>query len=342
MSDFAPRHVLVTGGAGFIGSNFVRYILETDAHVRVVNLDLLTYAGSRENLAGVSHTERHVFVQGDICDRDLVRKLLRMHRIDTIVHFAAESHVDRSIADPGVFFATNINGTCSLLEEARLFWLEEQRWMNESCRFHHISTDEVYGSLGPDDAPVSETTAYAPNSPYAASKAGADHAVRAYHRTFGLPTTITNCSNNYGPYQHGEKFLPTIIRSCAEKIPIPVYGDGLNVREWLHARDHCSAIDAVIRRGRVGETYNVGGDSWKNLDVVHLICRAMSLMNGEPIQSFVDLITFVQDRPGHDWRYAMDSAKIQRELGWSPSETLEAGIHKTVQWYAVQRTSQKT
>ena len=334
MSDFTPRHVLVTGGAGFIGSNCVRYLLGTDSRVRVVNLDLLTYAGSHENLAGLPHPERHTFVQGDIGDGVLVRKLLRTYQIDSIVHCAAESHVDRSIDGPKAFLQTNVNGTFSLLEEARLFWLEERRWTTESCRFHHISTDEVYGALGPDSPPFSETTAYAPNSPYAASKAGADHWVRAYHHTFGLPVTTTNCSNNYGPYQHGEKFIPTVIRSCVEKIPIPVYGDGSNIRDWLYVLDHCSAINAVMRRGRLGETYNVGGSNgWGNLEVVSLVCDSMSRLTGEPKQTFTDLVTFVNDRPGHDWRYAMDPAKIQRDLGWHPLEIFETGLHKTVQWY---------
>jgi len=334
LSLFTPRTVLVTGGAGFIGSNFVRHLLGRDAQVRIVNLDLLTYAGSRENLVDLPSPERHTFVHGDICDVELVRTLLRTYRIDTIVHFAAESHVDRSIAGPKVFVHTNVNGTFSLLEEARQFWLEEQRWETGACRFHHISTDEVYGTLGPDDPPCSETTACAPNSPYAASKAGSEHLVLAYHHTFGLPTTITNCSNNYGPYQHSEKFIPTIIRSCVEHRPVPVYGNGSNIRDCLYVSDHCSAIDTVIRQGRIGETYNVGGgNNWHNLDVVRSVCQSLSRLSGKPTEQFTGLITFVKDRPGHDWRYALDLTKIQRELGWSPSEIFETGIHETVQWY---------
>jgi len=334
MSNFTPRNILVTGGAGFIGSHFVRHLLRTDKHVRIVNLDLLTYAGSLDNLVELFDPARHHFVQGNICDRSLIRSILRDYDIDTIVHFAAESHVDRSITGPAAFIETNVSGTFTLLEEARCFWLDQKNWNMCSCRFHHISTDEVYGTLGPNDPLFSETTPYTPNSPYSASKAASDHLVRAYHHTYGLPTTTTNCSNNYGPFQHNEKFIPTIIRSCLEEKAIPVYGDGSNIRDWLYVVDHCTAVDLVIRRGRVGETYNVGGsNNWSNLEIVNLLGRTLAAITGEPTEKYTRLITFVPDRPGHDWRYAIDFSKVHKELDWSPVETFESGIHKTVEWY---------
>jgi dTDP-glucose 4,6-dehydratase len=340
MPTYTPRNVLITGSAGFIGSHFVHNLLRTNLQVRVVTLDLLTYAGSCDRLKALPDPERHLFVQGDICDRDLVAYLLREHTIDTLVHFAAESHVDRSIIGPAAFIQTNVIGTSVLLEEVRQYWLAQQGWNATQCRFHHISTDEVYGALGADDTPFRETTPYAPNSPYAASKAASDHLVRAYHRTYGLPTTTTNCSNNYGPFQHGEKFIPTIIRSCLAELPIPVYGDGSNMRDWLYVEDHCVAIDAVIRRGRVGETYNVGGDGERpNLAIVHLICSLLAELTDQPKEPFTRLIRFVPDRPGHDWRYALDTTKIQHELGWQPTESCETGLRKTVEWY-MQRGAQ--
>ncbi|RMH08931.1 MAG: dTDP-glucose 4,6-dehydratase [Nitrospirae bacterium] len=339
MSTYTPRNILVTGGAGFIGSHFVRYCLRADQTVRIVNLDLLTYAGSLTNLEDLPDPQRHIFIKGDICDHSLVRALLLQHDIDTIVHFAAESHVDRSIVGPAAFIHTNVNGTFTLLEEARRLWLEDRKLDGAQCRFHHISTDEVYGTLGPMDPPFSEATPYAPNSPYSASKAAADHLVRAYHHTYGLPTTTTNCSNNYGPYQHTEKFIPTIIRACLQGDPIPVYGDGSNIRDWLYVEDHCTAVDTVIRRGRLGETYNIGGEnSWNNLTIVHRICQILADMLQVPEKRFTDLITFVTDRPGHDWRYAIDSTKIQTELGWQPLETFESGLRKTVAWYVERLT----
>ena len=333
MSDYRPRTMLVTGGAGFIGCNFVRYMLETDADLHIVNLDKLTYAGSLDNLKDLPDESRHIFVQGDICDRTLVDRLLREHRIDTVVHFAAESHVDNSIAGPEAFVKTNVLGTFMLLEAARSFWLQEMGWDQNQCRFHHISTDEVYGTLKLDDPAFSETTPYAPNSPYSASKAGSDHLVRAWFHTYGLPVTTSNCSNNYGPYQHGEKFIPTVIRSCIEGRPIPVYGDGTNIRDWLYVIDHCTGIDAVIRKGRVGETYNIGGiNEWRNIDICRLICKLMD--EYAPANApHEKLITFVQDRPGHDWRYAIDASKMNNELGWCPAETFDSGIRKTVAWY---------
>ena len=330
---YQPRTMLVTGGAGFIGCNFVHHMLESDLEVRIVNLDALTYAGSLDNLKGLPDENRHTFVQGDICDRALIDQLLREHEIDTIVHFAAESHVDNSITGPGVFVHTNVIGTFTLLEAARQYWQQEKGWNASRCRFHHISTDEVYGTLKADDPAFSEITPYAPNSPYSASKAGSDHLVRAWFHTYGLPVATTNCSNNYGPFQHAEKFIPTVIRSCLQQKPIPVYGDGTNIRDWLYVRDHCAGIEAVLRRGRPGETYNIGGiNEWRNIDICRLICRLLD--EHVPVNvPHERLITFVTDRPGHDWRYAIDASKMRQELDWQPGETFESGIRKTVAWY---------
>jgi dTDP-glucose 4,6-dehydratase len=331
--EYRPRNLLITGGAGFIGCNFVRYLLKTDQQVHVFNLDLLTYAGSLENLKKLPDPGRHHFVQGDICDRDLVTRLLREREIDTIVHFAAESHVDRSISGPAAFVQTNVVGTFTLLEAARERWRGQADGGNGRCRFHHISTDEVYGTLRKADPAFTETTPYAPNSPYSAAKAGSDHLVRAYFHTYGLPVVTTNCSNNYGPYQHAEKFIPTVIRSCLRQQPIPVYGDGSNIRDWLYVEDHCRGIDAVLRRGAPGETYNIGGcNEWANIDIVKKICAVMD--ERRPRQAPHDrFITFVTDRPGHDWRYAIDATKISAVLRWEPAETFETGIVKTVDWY---------
>ncbi|MGB2681468.1 MAG: dTDP-glucose 4,6-dehydratase [Candidatus Competibacter sp.] len=326
-----PRNVLVTGGAGFIGCNFVRHWLATDPEIRIVTLDLLTYAGSPDNLRDLPDPARHTFVRGDICDRPLVDRLLREHRIDTIAHFAAESHVDRSITGPAAFVQTNLVGTFTLLEAARTAWSEKPA--PAECRFHHISTDEVYGTLQSDDPPFQETTPYAPNSPYSASKAGSDHLVRAYFHTYGLPVVTTNCSNNYGPFQHGEKFIPTVIRSCLLQKPIPVYGDGSNIRDWLYVEDHCRGIDAAIRGGKPGDTYNIGGcNEWANLNIVRRICALLDERRPQHAPH-ERLISFVTDRPGHDWRYAIDAGKMARELGWRPAETFDSGIVKTVDWY---------
>jgi dTDP-glucose 4,6-dehydratase len=334
MPIYTPRNVLITGGAGFIGCHFVRYLLDTDPRVQIVTLDVLTYAGSLENLQGLPDPDRHTVMRGDICNQSVVEYLLREHAIDTIVHFAAESHVDRSITGPAAFIETNVMGTFTLLEAARAFWLHDKAWDAESCRFHQVSTDEVYGTLGPHDPPFCETTPYAPNSPYAASKAAADHLVRAYHKTYGLPTVTTHCSNNYGPYQHEEKFIPTVIRACLQGKPIPVYGDGSHMRDWLYVADHCAAVDAVLRCGRVGDAYNIGGSqSRKNLDVVYEICQVLAELTGEPEEQFRSLVRLVNDRPGHDWRYAIDATKLQRDLGWHPMETFETGMRKTVEWY---------
>ncbi len=333
MSAYCPRIVLVTGGAGFIGCNFVRHMLSANRNINLVNLDALTYAGTPDNLHGLPDEGRHVFVEGDITDRTLVDGLLRGHQVDTVVHFAAESHVDRSISGPAAFIQSNVVGTFTLLEAARHFWLDEKGWDGKACRFHHISTDEVYGSLTSGESAFTEATPYAPNSPYSASKAGSDHLVRAWHHTFGLPVTTSNCSNNYGPYQHAEKFIPTVIRSCIERRPIPVYGDGNNVRDWLYVEDHCRGIETVIQRGRMGETYNIGGgNEWANIDIAKYTCGLMDELRpaGKP---HAGLIEFVEDRPGHDWRYAIDASKMDRELDWRPAESFETGIRKTVEWY---------
>jgi dTDP-glucose 4,6-dehydratase len=324
--------ILVTGGAGFIGANFVLDWLASEAEP-VVNLDKLTYAGNRDNLASLDGDERHVFVRGDIADRALIASLLREHRPRAILHFAAESHVDRSIHGPADFVQTNVVGTFALVEEARAYWTALPDDERERFRFVHVSTDEVYGSLGPKDAPFSETTPYAPNSPYAASKAGSDHLVRAYHHTYGLPTITTNCSNNYGPFQFPEKLIPLmIVNACAGK-PLPVYGDGRNVRDWLYVSDHCEAIRVALTKGKPGETYNIGGNAeHDNLEVVNTVCAVLDELKAAPAPH-ARLITFVTDRPGHDRRYAMDATKIRRELGWTPRHTLEASLRATVEWY---------
>jgi dTDP-glucose 4,6-dehydratase len=326
--------ILVTGGAGFIGSNFVlRWLAEEDSPV--VNLDKLTYAGNPANLESIASDSRYKFVHGDICDRKMVSEVIQQHRPPAIVHFAAESHVDRSIHGPDDFVRTNVNGTLSLLEETRAYWTALGDPEKTAFRFLHVSTDEVYGSLQPKDPPFSETTAYAPNSPYAASKASSDHLVRAYHHTYGLPVLTTNCSNNYGPYQFPEKLIPLTILRAMQGKPIPVYGDGQNVRDWLYVEDHCNAIRHVLARGRVGETYNIGGNNEKpNLEIVHTICAALdALRPNDSVVPHKNLITFVPDRPGHDRRYAIDPRKIEYELRWKPRETFESGIRKTVEWY---------
>ncbi|MFY9660266.1 MAG: dTDP-glucose 4,6-dehydratase [Terriglobales bacterium] len=326
--------ILVTGGAGFIGSNFILQWIASES-ARVVNLDKLTYAGNLKNLRAVESDPRYRFERGDIVDRDCLRDLLRREQPRTIVHFAAESHVDRSIHGPDDFVRTNVNGTFSLLEEARAYWSALPEADRSSFRFLHVSTDEVYGSLGPDDAAFSETTPYAPNSPYSASKAASDHLVRAYHHTYGLPVLTTNCSNNYGPYQFPEKLIPLMILNACGGKPLPVYGDGKNVRDWLYVEDHCRAIRTVLAGGRVGETYNIGGRSEKkNIEIVDAVCQLLDELS--PHDSVVPhnkLVTFVKDRPGHDRRYAMDTRKIERELNWRPQETFESGLRKTVSWY---------
>jgi dTDP-glucose 4,6-dehydratase len=319
--------LLVTGGAGFIGSNFVVSTLALTGEP-MVTLDKLTYAGHLKNLGAVEGDARHTFVRGDIGDRDLVRALLQKHQPRAIVHFAAESHVDRSITGPAEFVQTNVVGTWSLLEEARAYAKDP------AFRFLHVSTDEVYGTLGPKDPAFTEETPYAPNSPYAASKAASDHLVRAYFHTYGLPVLTTNCSNNYGPHQFPEKLIPLMIRNALAGKPLPVYGDGTNVRDWLFVGDHCDAIRVVLAKGRVGETYNIGGESERaNNEVVALLCKLLDRARPRKDGSYAELISFVKDRPGHDRRYAMNIAKIGRELGWRPAESFESGLEKTVRWY---------
>ena len=325
--------LLVTGGAGFIGSNFVLSTV-AQAGEPVVNLDKLTYAGSLRNLDALHGDARHTFVQGDICDRALLRKLLEHHRPRAIVHLAAESHVDRSIEGPAEFVQTNVVGTFSLLEEARTYWMQLAAPERAAFRFLHVSTDEVYGSLGPGAPAFTEETPYAPNSPYSASKASSDHLVRAYHHTYGMPTLITNCSNNYGPHQFPEKLIPLMIHHALAGKPLPVYGDGLNVRDWLYVEDHCTALSEVLTRGRPGDVYNVGGGAeMTNIDLVRTLCALLDEAKPRTGGSYESLITFVKDRPGHDRRYAIDSGKIRRELGWRPQETFESGLRKTVRWY---------
>jgi dTDP-glucose 4,6-dehydratase len=341
------RNLLVTGGAGFIGANFVHFWLARHPEDRLVVLDALTYAGNLASLGGARGRPGFTFVQGDIGTPELVEGLLRAHGITTIVHFAAESHVDRSIHGPDAFVRTNVVGTHELLRAARRVWLEEGLG-GGAVRFHHVSTDEVFGSLGPHDPPFHETTAYAPNSPYAASKAGSDHLVRAYAQTYGLPVTTSNCSNNYGPYQFPEKLIPLMLVNAMEGRALPVYGDGLNVRDWLYVEDHCRALERVLLDGVPGETYNVGGrNEWPNIDIVRLLCRLVDETVGADSalaarfphcpasrgQETETLVTFVKDRAGHDRRYAIDCRKIERELGFVPSESFESGIRKTLAWY---------
>ncbi|TXG76647.1 MAG: dTDP-glucose 4,6-dehydratase [Rhodocyclaceae bacterium] len=325
--------ILITGGAGFIGANFVLdWLRETGEPV--VNLDALTYAGNLENLAALEGDGRHVFAKGDICDRALLDLLLAEHKPRAIIHFAAESHVDRSIHGPGAFVQTNVVGTFTLLEAVRGYWGALGEADKAAFRFLHVSTDEVYGSLGPDDAPFVETRAYEPNSPYSASKAASDHLVRAYHHTYGLPTLTTNCSNNYGPYQFPEKLIPLMIANALAGKPLPIYGDGMNVRDWLYVGDHCTAIREVLARGRPGETYNIGGWNEKpNIEIVRTICALLDELAPDAAGPHARLMTYVKDRPGHDRRYAIDARKIERELGWRPAETFETGIRKTVRWY---------
>jgi dTDP-glucose 4,6-dehydratase len=333
-------NILLTGGAGFIGSAVIRYLINETPH-HVVNLDKLTYAGNLESLKEVSTNPRYAFEQVDICDTQQVRRVLKEYQPDVVMHLAAESHVDRSIDGPGDFIHTNIVGTYTLLEEARRYWLALEKHKQQHFRFHHISTDEVYGSLG-NTGFFTETTSYDPSSPYSASKASSDHLVRAWHRTYGLPVLVTNCSNNYGPYQFPEKLIPLMILNAIEGKPLPVYGNGEQVRDWLHVDDHARALYKVIIEGKVGQTYNIGGHNEKtNLEVVETICELLeelvpdnrySRESGNP-EGFRGLITFVEDRPGHDQRYAIDASKINDELGWVPDETFESGIRKTIEWY---------
>lgn len=325
-----PRRILLTGGAGFIGANLVHRLLACDPDVRIVNLDSLTYAANALHLEGLPDATRHLLVHGDITDGALVAQLFRDHAIDTVLHLAAESHVDRSIEGPAAFIHSNVIGTYTLLEAARSAWLGKP---GGAYRFHHVSTDEVYGDLDAHEPAFTETTPYSPSSPYSASKAASDHLVRAWHRTYGLPVTLSNCSNNYGPRQHAEKLIPTVIRKCLQRQPIPVYGEGANVRDWLHVEDHCDALWHIVRHGRTGETYNVGGNNeWQNRHLVQALCQVTAQVIGVPDAELLGLITFVTDRPGHDRRYAIDSRKLA-DLGWSPTRSFEEGLEQTVRWY---------
>ncbi len=347
--DKTKKTILITGGAGFIGSNFIPYFLEKYPEYNVVNLDLLTYAGNLENLKEVENNTRYKFIKGDICNRELVEHIFNEYDIRGVIHFAAESHVDNSIKNPGVFVRTNVDGTYTLIDVAKNYWMEkpfEYKDEYKGCRFHHISTDEVYGTL-PDDPNIlfTEEMPYAPNSPYSASKASSDMIVRSYHHTFGMDTVITNCSNNYGPKQHDEKLIPTIIRNALNGNPIPIYGDGKNIRDWLYVLDHCKGIDLAYHKGKAGETYNIGGRNERtNIYIANKICEILDELypvennsklktKNSKLKSYKDLITFVSDRPGHDRRYAIDASKIENELGWRADENFESGIVKTVKWY---------
>ncbi|QIR15132.1 dTDP-glucose 4,6-dehydratase [Shewanella aestuarii] len=345
------RNILVTGGAGFIGANFVHYWLKTHCNDNVVVLDALTYAGNRASLALVENNPNFTFVHGDICDTPLVEKLLKDYSIDTLVHFAAESHVDRSITSPDAFIETNIIGTYSLLKAAKKVWIDEPKAKGEAPlkhRFHHVSTDEVYGTLGPSDPAFTEVTAYAPNSPYSASKAASDHLVRAYHHTYGLEVTTSNCSNNYGPFHFPEKLIPLIITNILEDKPLPIYGDGKQIRDWLYVEDHARGIELILNKGKVGENYNIGGhNEWANIDIVKVVCNLMdeafksdvklakhfTSAKSAILANSEELITYVNDRAGHDRRYAIDATKTQVELGYKPVESFETGIRKTVYWF---------
>ena len=328
------KNVLVTGGAGFIGSNFIRYLLQIEPDVHVVNLDILSYAGSQENLKGLPSPERHTFVRGDICDRPLVDHLFHLYKIDTVVHFAAETHVDRSLLYPEQFLRTNVVGTFTLLEAARQYWISEKALPADDLRFHHISTDEVFGALKPNEPSWTEATPYAPSSPYSASKAASDHYVRAFGHTYGLPYSITNCTNNYGPYQFPEKLIPLMILNALDGKPLPIYGDGGQIRDWLFVEDHCAAIWMILRKGRPGQTYNIGaGSQPTNLDIVQHLCAALDeLLPNSPFVPHSSLMRFVPDRPGHDRRYAIDITKIESQLGWHPEQSLGSGLQKTIQW----------
>ena len=333
------RIFIVTGGSGFIGSNFIHFILSNGYADKIIDLDKLTYAGNPQNLLKYDNDKRYAFVQGDICDQELVQELFLLHKPDVIINFAAESHVDRSIDGPSDFIRTNISGTYTLLQKSLRYYQSLTKEDQKSFRFHHISTDEVFGSLD-NDGIFTEETPYDPSSPYSASKASSDHLVRAWHRTYGLPIIISNCSNNYGPYQFPEKLIPLMILNCLQEKPLPVYGTGENIRDWLFVDDHCDAIHTIIEKGEIGETYNVGGNNEiKNIDIVKTICNLLdNIRPSENLKSYQELITFVKDRPGHDLRYAIDSSKLQNKLGWSPKETFETGIRKTIEWYLDNKT----
>ena len=327
------KTIVITGGAGFIGSHVVRLFVNKYPDYRIINLDKLTYAGNLANLKDIEHKPNYKFVKMDICDFEAFYQLMHDEKVDGIIHLAAESHVDRSIKDPFTFAKTNVMGTLSLLQAAKLYW-ESLPEGYEGKRFYHISTDEVYGALEFNDELFTETTPYSPHSPYSASKASSDHFVRAYHDTYGMPTIVTNCSNNYGPYQFPEKLIPLFINNIRHRKPLPVYGKGENVRDWLYVEDHARAIDVIFHRGKVAETYNIGGfNEWKNIDLIKVMIKTVDRILGNPEGHSLELITYVTDRPGHDARYAIDSSKLKRELGWEPSLQFEEGIEKTVRWY---------
>jgi dTDP-glucose 4,6-dehydratase len=339
MTSFTPNNILITGGAGFIGANFIHYYLRKNTKANIINLDKLTYAGNNNNLEGIAHSEQLLNVCGDICDYDLVLSLLRKHEINTIINFAAESHVDRSISDPLIFAKSNVLGTANLLQAARTYWLTESGLQNNQCRFYQISTDEVFGSLEFEQNPSDENYKYHPRSPYSASKAGADHFVNAYYHTYGLPVVLSHCSNNYGPYQHNEKFIPTIINACLNWQPIPIYGNGKNIRDWIYVEDHCVGIEAVLKYGLLGESYNIGANNQlSNNALAQEICILMDkLFPGS--ESYRSLLSYVPDRLGHDFRYALDISKIQQELQWQPSVDLQTGLLKTINFYKKTSTS---
>jgi dTDP-glucose 4,6-dehydratase len=330
---FKPKNMLITGGAGFIGANFIRYIVNSNPEVRLINLDKLTYAANNLNLKDLYDNKRLLFIHNDICDYDFILDLLRRYEIDAIINFAAESHVDRSINEPLIFTKTNVLGTASLLEAARIYWLVESRLQSNECQFYQISTDEVFGSLAFSDSPSAENHRYQPSSPYSASKAGADHFVNAYHHTYGLPVVLSHCSNNYGPYQHNEKFIPTVINACLEWRTIPIYGNGTNVRDWIYVEDHCIAIGAILENGISGQSYNVGANNQLSNNVLaEEICKIMdSLFQRD--KSCLSLISYVPDRPGHDLRYALDTSKITKELNWLPQVNLQNGLLKTIEYF---------
>lgn len=331
--NYTPKNILVTGGAGFIGANFIEYYLQQHPEVLIVNLDLLTYAANLNNLNAISARAQYHFIQGNINDAALVENIFEKFAIDTVVHFAAESHVDRSIENPKQFLDTNIIGTFTLLEAAKQYWLDKNNWSATQCRFHHVSTDEVFGSLEKDAKKFTEQTPYQPRSPYSASKASSDHLVKAYHDTYNLPITLSNCSNNYGPYQHSEKLIPKTITHCLSQKPIPIYGKGDNIRDWLYVQDHCQAIEQILLSGKVGETYLVGGVcEVSNIEIVSHICQLMNELKPGRLD-YQSLITYVNDRKGHDFRYAIDIQKISKELGWKPSTSLALGLEKTIQYY---------
>jgi dTDP-glucose 4,6-dehydratase len=333
MFKFQPKNILVTGGAGFIGSHFVRYLLNQYQDINIVNLDNLTYAGSYQTIADISHFQNHRFIKGDILDQELLAEIFQKYAINSVVHFAAESHVDRSIAKPDQFVLTNIVGTFYLLEAAKKAWEKNYSLNPMDCRFHHISTDEVYGSLEQCDPAFTEKSPYSPNSPYSASKASSDFLVRSYFKTYGLPITLSNCSNNFGPYQHQEKFIPTVIHACLNEQPIPIYGNGSNIRDWLYVEDHCEVLAMILHQATVGHCYNIGGENEiSNLQLALEICSLLDEII--PLQStYKDLISFVQDRAGHDWRYAVSTEKVKQELGWQPKNNFKQNLRKTVTWY---------